>query len=519
MALPTPLGESPLSSAWEEYETAKRLSSVEESFSWHSPPMRATSERWNLAELKYKLPFEGQRASRHDEDSVLDDATPLAASQDMSVRAGPSATAPDPSIRQGYMALPSMSALGNSITDTSFLDAYPKGDATLTYSNDRHTLESICNVNIELIGKCSAVLALAFEDSRSGPRLHLETLTPMTALPFLRFLYCGCYAVQLNHRSVAVLFEDVPTSLYLHCQLYHLGDIYEIQDLKTQAYVNVLRQLEFGCSSPDKPIHLCKAIEYAYDHLREHEKIIDAIINYCVSCFLRHRLAQDKGFSEVAYRLRSFHQDLCKNALDRVDSEAAAAIIQMPFKPYIPETYASRQDVPTKRLDDVVYHFHASDDVKDLPKKRKRPVRVEKQDNVVALPLRPRSDPSQDLIDPAKSYGAQQNEADKLGRKRRASSVAGPSAPTLDLLSQLLHVEKEVEALSDTEAEYDMIELPLHPEETSDSDSDFSTLVGVNQEDLGETQPQPLAIRTRETETAPDVSAIDSDSDTDWSLV
>lgn len=230
MPLSTPSDDSLLSTAWEEYEIAKRLSSVQESSSRLPPPLRATKERWNLEERKQKLSLEGKRGSRHYEDGVLDDVAPLPASAYLSVRAGPSLTAPDSSPKQGYVALPIMSALGNSITDTSFLDAYPKGNATLTYSNDHHTLESISNVNIELIGKCSAVLALAFEDSRSGPRLHLETLTPMTALPFLRFLYCGCYAVQPNNGGVAVLFEDVPTSLLLHCQLYHLGDIYDIQD-------------------------------------------------------------------------------------------------------------------------------------------------------------------------------------------------------------------------------------------------------------------------------------------------
>lgn len=218
-----------------------------------------------------------------------------------------------------YMQRPSAFSLqpstsDDTLTERSFLEWYPEGNATLTFQNDKKKLESIHNLNINVINERSAVLAMAFEDSRSGPRLYLETLTSTTAFPFLRFLYSGTYAL---NGPAGELFEDVPTSVLFHCQLYHLGDMYDLKELKTQAYVNVLRQCEFGCSSPEKPIDLCIAIRYIYQHLPKHEKLINTIIDYCVSCFVRHCLGQDKDFKKLAYELRPFHQALCNNSRDR----------------------------------------------------------------------------------------------------------------------------------------------------------------------------------------------------------
>ena len=199
-------------------------------------------------------------------------------------------------------------------SERSFLDWYPGGDATLTFQNDEKNLESVPNLNLDIIGERSAVLAMAFEDSRSGPRLYLDTLASATAYPFLRFLYSGTYALTGPHGN---FFEDVPTSVLLHCQLYHLGVMYDLEALKTQAYVNVFRQCEFGCSSPEKPIDLCAAIRYTYQHLPTHTKLINTILDYCVSCFLRHRLGQDEEFKTLAYELRPFHQALCMNSRER----------------------------------------------------------------------------------------------------------------------------------------------------------------------------------------------------------
>ncbi|KXL42819.1 hypothetical protein M433DRAFT_145646 [Acidomyces richmondensis BFW] len=175
----------------------------------------------------------------------------------------------------------------------------------ISYPGDHGEIETVQNINRWVFEARSPLLAAAFESSRSGPQLHLEALTSDTAIPFLRFLYTGSYAVEDT-------FAEVPTSVLFHCQMYYLGDLWSTPDLKLQAYVNVLRQCEFGCSSPEKPIDLCAAIRYIYQHLRRQRNLLDLIINYCISCFLRHRLGSDEGFQ----KLHEFHQDLCKYCME-----------------------------------------------------------------------------------------------------------------------------------------------------------------------------------------------------------
>ena len=206
--------------------------------------------------------------------------------------------------------IPSIPAMG----PWSFMDWFPEGNATIIYQNDDGDIESVNNLDYSIIKERCPLLAAAFEESRSGPQLYLEALTPATALPFIRFLYMSTYAVD---QSPGTLYEDVPTSVLRHCQLYRLGDIYDLPDLKTQAYVNVVRQCEFGCSSADQPVDLCPAIRFVYKYLSQHQSLIETIVGYCVSCFLQHRLADDEDFKQLAFKLRPFHQDLCKNSMGR----------------------------------------------------------------------------------------------------------------------------------------------------------------------------------------------------------
>lgn len=221
----------------------------------------------------------------------------------------------------------------------------PAGDATIHYYTDDGEPRSIKNVNIDIIAERSPLIAAAFEQCRSGARLTLDVLTDLSANQFLRFLYTGSY-------SDYEFREDVPTSLLLHCQLYRLGAIFDLTELKSQAYVNILRQCEFGCCSADKPIELCAAIRFSYEHLQEHEQVTSAIVNYCVSCFLSHKLAQDDEFGQIAFFLRPFHQDLVKVCRDAgFEHESAMAIIRMPYGPTAAEQFAREKVEAPSPLD------------------------------------------------------------------------------------------------------------------------------------------------------------------------
>jgi hypothetical protein len=244
----------------------------------------------------------------------------------------------------------------------------PPGTDTLTYPGYHQQIASVSGLHAPIIGDRCPLLAAAFEDSRSGRRLHLETLGSNTVMPFLRFLYTGSYALFGG-------WEDVPTSVLLHCKMYWLGDLYDLPELKSQAYVNVLRQFEFGCSSPDKPIDLCSAIDFAYKTLAGHDTISDAIVQYCVTQCLSHKLHEDPEFKSLAFNVRAFHQDLTRVCRDRgYEDESSAMIIRLPYKHFAPDTYASLENPPIAGFDDIIHHFHSSDkfDEETTPKARQK---------------------------------------------------------------------------------------------------------------------------------------------------
>ncbi|KAK4493986.1 hypothetical protein PRZ48_015172 [Zasmidium cellare] len=410
--------------------------------------------------------------------------------------------------RNDYMGRESPFALEFPHTDMSFTEYYPQGDATITFPNEAGEMESISGLHPWIMEERCPLLAQSFEDTRSGPRLHLEVLSPRTAKPFLRYLYTGSYA--LPGRS-GDIYEDVPTSVLLHCELYRLGDIYDLVDLKQQANVNVTRQCEFGCSSPDKPIDLCAAIEFAYQHLRDHTGLLETIICYCVTCFLRHNLEDDAAFQALAYRLREFNQDLCRESMKRdFEDEAAAAIIRMPFEPYIPETYASREDIGANRFSDVVYHFHNNDDdIDQSAKKRKRP-EMSQGPGISGISLALRLHKEKKQQDAKESGTASPSE--EPDRKRRVSLASEASnTPTG----------------TSSESEYEVVAGPAPVEElSSDSESDADTLVIVEHPAaLPSSEIRNLPIRNRSAASSMTLvkrettQEADSGSESDWTVV
>ncbi|KAI7208216.1 hypothetical protein KC333_g9213 [Hortaea werneckii] len=396
---------------------------------------------------------------------------------------------------------------GTPVEEDSFLHWYPSGDATLSYPDTDGQLASINNINIWLVEERSPLLYMAFDHSRNGrPHLHLESLTRMTALPFLRFLYAGSYALT---SAAGDLYEDVPTSVLLHCQLYRLGDIYDLAELKQQAYLNVLRQCEFGCSSPEKPIDLCAGIQFLYEHLPNHTNVIEAILNYCVTCFISHRLAQDPDFQQLAYELRPFHQKLCWMATERGqdDAEAASAIIQMPFQPYIPETYASREEPSNKRLSDVIYHFHSDDPLDHFAKKRKTRMDATRVSNLT-MALRSRGGPSD--VSAHIGAGADSSPSEDEGFSLVKKEDSLPSARPVGAAGD--SSDSEFELLSDLESR-------RRGGETAVASKSMSS--------PGERSAAPtvyaLPFRTRDAGgagiAADQSTAVDQGSDSEWSII
>jgi hypothetical protein len=215
----------------------------------------------------------------------------------------------------------------------------------------------------------------------------------------------------------------------------------------------------------------------------------------------------------------------------------------MPFKPYVPETYASRDDPAATRFEDVVFHFHATDEMDCASKKRKRPEKAptSSDSETMTLPVRTLQTPSGEVKQEAGIAGL----GYKAASKRRASSAAGSSLPTAVAVSTTMDFELpihprrkspgfldeaeeseeeyyKVERISappvplarttSSDGEFEVVAGPAAVEEVSDSDSDSSTLVEVKHEELDQ-----LATAVPSAASATDAAW--SDSESDWTLV
>lgn len=217
----------------------------------------------------------------------------------------------------------------------------------------------------------------------------------------------------------------------------------------------------------------------------------------------------------------------------------------MPFKPYVPETYASRDDPAATRfgkMEDVVFHFHANDEMDCSSKKRKRPEKapVSSDSENTTLPIRTLQTPLGEIKQESGIAGM----GYKAASKRRASSAAGSSQPTAVAVSTAvefalpLHprrkqsgspeeseeseeeyykVERAIArptplARKPSDGEFEVVAGPSAVLDASDSDSDSSTLVEVKYEEVDQLVPGAANATSV-------VEAADSDAESDWTLV
>ena len=178
----------------------------------------------------------------------------------------------------------------------------------------------------------------------------------------------------------------------------------------------------------------------------------------------------------------------------------------MPFKPYIPDTYASREDSAATKFDDV-FHFHSTDRFDKAVKKRRRSdVKSEKiEEELFTLSMRPHLDT------PNRPDWPLQDEDYKFGSKRRASSITNELAPSPLGMGHLRVVNNDA---VDSEPEYEILERPQSAVRAYESDSDSSDFIEIKRE---EPLDQALPIRNRAPATAPDdKELVDNDSDSEW---
>jgi len=155
---------------------------------------------------------------------------------------------------------------------------------------------------------------------------------------------------------------------------------------------------------------------------------------------------------------------------------AATAIIQMPFRPHVPETYASREDRAFARVEDVVYHFHsvAGEGIESSPKNRKPAEVVPPPSPVSSLTLALR--PKEGVADVSTSS---EEEGCRIVRQRTSSSLSSSSSS--------LGKSETSSPAPHTEDEFDVVDAPgpveaiSSSEDDTDADIDNDAIVEIEQ--------------------------------------
>lgn len=197
----------------------------------------------------------------------------------------------------------------------------------------------------------------------------------------------------------------------------------------------------------------------------------------------------------------------------------------MPFKSYSPDTYASREDFDSKRLRDVVHHFHGGEDFDSMSKKRKRPEVTEgPKAGELLLAVRPRR---QETLKAEQPEEKDSDENMRSSSKRMAASLAEDEAVKEEDMSESEEVVKVEESSSD--AEYEVVAGPAGTGLSLESDSETEGLVVVRPMPqarlISDSEPQELDLPIRQQDRPgglfvanPDPE-VNSDPDSDWTVV
>ena len=198
----------------------------------------------------------------------------------------------------------------------------------------------------------------------------------------------------------------------------------------------------------------------------------------------------------------------------------------MPFEPYIPDSYASREDIDPKRLRDVVHHFHGDDDFEAASRKRKRPDMFENKPSAEQLLLALRTRRLEKSGDTSSTHGAESGHHGTVVGRRLDHTNDAKEEPK---------IKEEASAkpqASSSDSEYEVISPGAGSDLALESDSETEGLLVVRpttpyvplepqgpQEQQTCTLPiRPSAVRSRLIVTNPDLEPT-SDSESEWAVV
>jgi hypothetical protein len=200
--------------------------------------------------------------------------------------------------------------------DLSFLDMAGQGNATLKAvlagGEVRLISDRICPYMF--LDRCP-LLYHAFEYGWHG-RLQASVEVPSEAglISLLRYCYTGSY--------LPPTADHGPLLLLPHAEIYKMAEDFDIPELQLLAHGNFSCQVELACCVPAPPQDLVETIHFVYRYYsskqaRQQHSLVGTLLNYVISNFSHHKLAEDAEFMKVAAEIPEFCQDLCCTNMER----------------------------------------------------------------------------------------------------------------------------------------------------------------------------------------------------------
>ncbi|KAH7380090.1 hypothetical protein BKA66DRAFT_420212 [Pyrenochaeta sp. MPI-SDFR-AT-0127] len=246
--------------------------------------------------------------------------------------------------------------------DLSFLETFGECGASnatlkavLASGQVCHISDHICPYN--LIDACP-LLYHAFEYGfHSRLQASIDAPSRSAVVSLVRYCYTGSY---LSAEEA----EYAPILLLPHAETYKLAEDFNVPALQLLAQGNFSCQVDFACCLPAPPQDLLETIKFVYHHYaaqlsRQQHSLVNTILNYCISNFLYHRLAENTDFLAVVADIPEFRQDLCRTNMERnFQDDCAVAIVRLaldalPIYSGPPPTLLSSKDLPQEMLYDI----------------------------------------------------------------------------------------------------------------------------------------------------------------------
>lgn len=194
-------------------------------------------------------------------------------------------------------------------------DGVPAEEATLTVQCPDGSIVDLL-VNLSVIQSRCPLLALAFEETRYGPKHYLENIGQAAVTSFLRHIYMDDYKPASG--------EQLPLSTML--ELFYYAGLYDFSSLLKHLDTDL--RTRFAQLTPYAVPELCSAIDFVYSNPPIRSALARKLTEFCVMSFEGLRLGENKDFKQLLYSTPEFHQDICQLNFRRgfCDSGAIAII-------------------------------------------------------------------------------------------------------------------------------------------------------------------------------------------------